>query len=138
MKRGYLMVQLAGEGKLRDLDRVVSECPKQDLLFWFTVGMFREACLKNRVPVMRYMLDRGLNVHFDGLAALHWVVTGADEADEGTSICPSLEYLVKEAGVPVSGQVWNGQCWGRGDAPVSNPIPFRLPASFLPSRSLPP
>lgn len=41
------------EGRLRELDHVVSQCPREQMLMWFSVRMFQEACLHNRLQTVR-------------------------------------------------------------------------------------
>ncbi|CAM9601407.1 unnamed protein product [Scytosiphon promiscuus] len=100
MRRGQLLVRFAREGRLRGIDQIVSRCPREEMLAWFVVRMFKGACLHNRLPTIVYMVDRGLDVEFHPvLEALHWVVEGCDEEQDGIDVVPTLNFLVTVAGM---------------------------------------
>ncbi|CAM9749786.1 unnamed protein product [Chrysoparadoxa australica] len=75
MKRGQLLVDLAKEGQLQEIDRITSQCPKEHLLHWFNVHMCAEAIKAGHYPVVRYMVDRGLDVQNCPalVSCLHWL-----------------------------------------------------------------
>ncbi|CAB1119222.1 unnamed protein product [Ectocarpus sp. CCAP 1310/34] len=101
MRRGKLLVRFAREGRLRDMDQVSSSCPRGEILAWFTVRMFKEACTHNRLQTMRFMVDHGLDVEFHAvLEAVHWLVDGCDEEQDGMDVVPAIDFLVTEAGMP--------------------------------------
>ncbi|CAN0453579.1 unnamed protein product, partial [Laminaria digitata] len=92
-------------GQLQELEHVVSQCPRGEMLAWFSVRMFEQACINNRLQIMRYMVNHGLDVGFHAVSeAVHWVVGGCDEALGGRDVVPALGFLVSEAGMPVSAQ----------------------------------
>ncbi|CAN0005718.1 unnamed protein product [Ectocarpus sp. 12 AP-2014] len=101
MRRGQLLVRFAREGRLRDMDQVSNSCPRGEMLAWFTVRMFKEACAHNRLQAMRFMVDHGLDVEFHAvLEAVHWLVDGCDEEQDGIDVVPAIDFLVTEAGMP--------------------------------------
>lgn len=52
------------------------------------------------------MVSHGLDVGFHAvLDAVHWVVEGCNEKLGGRDVVPTLDFLVSEAGMPVSAQV---------------------------------
>ncbi|CAM9365120.1 unnamed protein product [Sphacelaria rigidula] len=98
MRRGQILVDLAGAGRLRELDHVLSKCPRDEILTWFSVRMFQAACLHNNLSTMRFMVDRGFDMGFSAVSdALHWLVKGANTEMDGKDILPATEFLVKEA-----------------------------------------
>ncbi|CBN80071.1 conserved unknown protein [Ectocarpus siliculosus] len=101
MRRGQLLVRFAREGRLRDMDQVSRSCPRGEMLAWFTVRMFKEACAHNHLQTMRFMVDHGLDVEFHAvLEAVHWLVDGCDEEQDGIDVVPAIDFLVTEAGMP--------------------------------------
>ncbi|CAN0065441.1 unnamed protein product [Ectocarpus sp. 12 AP-2014] len=83
------------------MDQVSSSCPSGEMLTWFTVRMFKEACAHNRLQTMRFMVDHGLDVEFHAvLEAVHWLVDGCDEEHDGMDVVPAIDFLVTEAGMP--------------------------------------
>lgn len=55
---------------------------------------------------MRFMVNHGLDVGFHAVSeAVHWVVTGGSEEEDGHDLIPTIEFLVKEKGMPVNVQV---------------------------------
>ena len=52
------------------------------------------------------MIDRGFDVGFHAVSeAVHWLMVGGREETDGIEVIPTLDYLVKEAGMSVNVQV---------------------------------
>lgn len=49
----YWSSRASREGRLQELDRIIRQCPREDMLAWFSVRMFKEACLRNRLQTVR-------------------------------------------------------------------------------------
>lgn len=52
---------------------------------------------------IRYMVSNGFDVHFHAISeAVHWVVSGCDEATDGDASKPALKFLANEAGMSIN------------------------------------
>lgn len=52
VSRISLHISVIREGRLQELDRAVDQCPRGEMLVWFSVRMFEEACLHNRLETV--------------------------------------------------------------------------------------
>lgn len=63
-----------------------------------------------RVVQICFMVNHGLDVEFHAvLEAVHWLIDGCDEERDGADVVPTLNFLVRESGMPPDAQVRPGQ-----------------------------
>jgi len=94
MKRGELCVQLAKRGDLQSFQKVVQQCPKEEMLYWFVVNSFKEACSAFMANIVVFMLDHGLDLQSPILQeTLHGLVEASTLSDLG--LIPMIDLLVR-------------------------------------------
>jgi len=62
MHRGTMMVELAKRGDQDSFNKLVLQCKKEELPYWFIIQSFREACLNFQANMIIYLTTRGLDL----------------------------------------------------------------------------
>lgn len=70
MEQGMVMEQMAAEGRVDDIESIVSRARAGEVLYWFTAKMFRAAALRGHLKVLQFMFSNGLPPAFPGLTAV--------------------------------------------------------------------
>ncbi|KAG7397986.1 hypothetical protein PHYBOEH_011915 [Phytophthora boehmeriae] len=101
---GKLLVQFAQEGNLRALQYAAEHLDGSQVLIFYVVRMFREACKARRLDMLRFMLLNGFDMQQNCVKdVLHSVVEGIDSLESADAAQPLLRFLL-DAGVDINWQ----------------------------------
>ncbi|KAG2528619.1 hypothetical protein JM16_002670 [Phytophthora kernoviae] len=101
---GKLLVQFAQDGNLRALQCAAEHLDEGQVLIFYVVRVFREACRAQRLDVLRFMLLNGFDLQQSCVRdVLHSVVGGIDSPESADAAQPLVRFLL-DAGVDINWQ----------------------------------
>ncbi|OWZ12217.1 hypothetical protein PHMEG_00014654 [Phytophthora megakarya] len=101
---GKLLVEFAHNGNLRALQCAVEHLEEGQVLIFYAVRMFRDACTMRRLDVLRFMLLNGFDIQQSSMKdILHTVVENVDSLQSADATQPLIRFLL-DAGVDVNWQ----------------------------------
>ncbi|KUF81202.1 hypothetical protein AM587_10006549 [Phytophthora nicotianae] len=101
---GKLLVDFVRDGNLRALQCAAEYLEEGQMLIFYTVRMFREACATRRLDILRFMLLNGFDLQQSYMRdVLHSIIDNIDSPQSADAVQPLIRFLL-DAGVDVNWQ----------------------------------
>ncbi|ETK90511.1 hypothetical protein L915_05729 [Phytophthora nicotianae] len=101
---GKLLVDFVRDGNLRALQCAAEYLEEGQMLIFYTVRMFREACATRRLDILRFMLLNGFDLQQSYMRdVLHSIIDNIDSPQSSDAVQPLIRFLL-DAGVDVNWQ----------------------------------
>lgn len=107
---GKLLVGFARDGNLRALQCAVEHMQEGEMLIFYVIRMFREACASKRLDVLKFMLSNGFDLQQSCMRdVLHAAVETVNSSQDAEAVQPLIRFLL-DAGVDVNWQRKSDLC----------------------------
>ncbi|KAG6584918.1 Ankyrin repeat-containing domain [Phytophthora cinnamomi] len=101
---GKLLVDFVRDGNLRALQCAAEHLEEGQMLIFYAVRMFREACASRRLDILRFVLLNGFDLQQNYMRdVLHGVIESIDSPQSADAVQPLVRFLL-DAGVDVNWQ----------------------------------
>ncbi|KAE8912398.1 hypothetical protein PF005_g3685 [Phytophthora fragariae] len=101
---GKLLVDFVREGNLRALQCAAEHLEEGQMLIFYAVRMFREACALRRLDILRFLLFNGFDLQQSYMRdILHGVIESIHSPQSADAVQPLIRFLL-DAGVDVNWQ----------------------------------
>ncbi|EEY58272.1 uncharacterized protein PITG_00916 [Phytophthora infestans T30-4] len=101
---GKLLVDFVRNGNLRALQCAAEHLGEGQMLIFYAVRMFREACAGRRMDILQFMLLNGFDLQQSYMRdILHSVIENVDSPQSAEAVQPLIRFLL-DAGVDVNWQ----------------------------------
>uniref|UniRef100_H3GMK4 Uncharacterized protein n=1 Tax=Phytophthora ramorum TaxID=164328 RepID=H3GMK4_PHYRM len=101
---GKLLVDFTHDGNLRALQCAAEQLEEGQVLMFYVVRMFREACSTRRLDILRFLLLNGFDLQQSYTRdVLHGVIESIDSPQRADAVQPLIRFLL-DAGVDVNWQ----------------------------------
>ncbi|KAK1931143.1 hypothetical protein P3T76_013332 [Phytophthora citrophthora] len=100
---GKLLVDFVRDGNLRALHCAAEHLVEGQVLIFYVVRMFREACASRRLDIVRFMLLNGFDLHQSYMRDILHSVVESVQSSQSDAVQPLIRLLL-DAGVDVNWQ----------------------------------